>query len=107
VKENSAIWQKLKQSTVWVGRVWHPKKTVPRSNSSGLSQLRYKVWAGQTLGCLFHFCKCPGEYKTAHTSRAGKQSLLVFSVYFTGNQMNTEKGRKTGKPFVDEILAAW
>lgn len=94
VKENSAIWQQLKQPTAWVGRCWHPKKTVPRSNNSGISQQRYKVWGGQTPGCLFHFCKSPQELKTAHMSRAGKQSLSVFSVYLTGNQMNVEKGRQ-------------
>lgn len=93
MKENSAIWQKLKQSTVRVGWCWHPKKTVPRSNSSGLSQLKYKIWTGKTPGGFFHFCKYPGE--TACMSRDSKQNLLVFSVYFTGNQMNIEKGRKT------------
>lgn len=102
VKENSAIWQKLKQSTAGVGWCWHPKNTVPRSNNSGLSQLRCKGWAGQTPGCSFHLCECPEE-KTEPTSRAGTQSPSGSSVLSPGNQMSADKSRKI---LFEEIQAA-
>lgn len=51
----------VKAITAGVGRCWHPKKTVPRSNNSGLSQLRCKGWAARTPGCSFHLCECLEE----------------------------------------------
>lgn len=39
VEENSAIWQKLKQSTAGVGRCWHPKRL-----SQGAVTLSFLSW---------------------------------------------------------------
>lgn len=76
-----------------MGWCWHPRKTAP--SLPGLPQLKNKVRTGQTPVCFFPFCEFSGEKKTVCMSRASKHSILVLSVYFTGNQTNSEKGRKT------------
>lgn len=76
-----------------MGWCWHPKKTA--LSLPGLPQLKYKVRTGQTPVCFFPFCKFPGEKNTVCMSRASKHSILVLSVYSTGNQTNIEKGRTT------------
>lgn len=72
VRENSAIWQKLNQPRAVVGRCWHPKESVPRSNSSGLS---CKGWAGQSSS--FHLCESPGAEQGHRALQAPQCSPLA------------------------------
>lgn len=102
VKEKSAMWQKLKQSTVGVGGCWHPKKTVPRSNNSGLSQLRSKGWAGQSQAAHCTSVSAQrGEHRAREQSRDTEPSRLLRVLHW--NQMSADKGRKA---LFDEIQAA-